>query len=63
MGKVVKGTGMILLEEIFGWYSMRHKVTPVYGEQIPPMLYEKFDRDVRLIETREIPSQVRIIYE
>jgi hypothetical protein len=49
-------------DDIFGWIVLREAWPAVYGEQLPTMIYERFDRDGRCVERREVPSAVRIVY-
>lgn len=48
--------------DLFGHVRMTPMYQAIYGEQLPPTLYERFDRDGVCVEQRIVPPAVQIVY-
>ena len=50
------------LDDLLGYVRI---TTPPfsYGQQVPPSLYERFDKNGACVERREIPPPIRVVYD
>ncbi len=50
------------LDELLGHWTMREAWPAVYGEQLPPWIHERFDKNGVLVESHVVPPLAKIVY-